>query len=41
MEHEPGIADARQETNRPGVIYVLVGGMALATVAFLLMFLVH
>ncbi len=33
--------DARQGTNRPGVIYVLIGGMALATVAFLAMFLVH
>ncbi len=33
--------DARQGTNRPGVIYVLIGGMALATLAFLAMFLVH
>jgi hypothetical protein len=52
MEHETDIVyrerpvvkdatDSRQGTNRPGVIYVLAGGMALATIAFLLMFLVH
>ncbi|MGA2636908.1 hypothetical protein [Methylocella sp.] len=33
--------DARQGATRQGVIYVLIGGMALATVAFLAMFLVH
>ena len=33
--------DARQGAARQGVIYVLIGGMALATVAFLAMFLVH
>lgn len=33
--------DARQGTDRAPVIYVLAGGMALATVAFMLMFTVH
>jgi hypothetical protein len=52
MEHETNIVyrerpivkeatDAREGTNRAPVLYVLVGGMALATVAFLAMFLVH
>lgn len=33
--------EARQGTNKPPVLFVLIGGMALATVAFLLMFLVR
>ena len=52
MEHEAFVIDrekpivktpteARQGTNRPPVLFVLIGGMALATVAFLLMFLVR
>jgi hypothetical protein len=52
MEHEAFVigkekpivktpTEVRQGTDRPPVLFVLVGGMALATVAFLLMFFVR